>query len=33
MKTALLSLKEFKGAYSSEEQVEVFLEVIREASL
>jgi len=31
--TALLSLKEFKGAYGGEEQAEVFLQVIREASL
>jgi len=33
IKTALLSLKEFKGAYGGEEQVEVFLQVIREAGL
>ena len=31
--TALLSLKEFKGAHGGEEQAEVFLQVIREASL
>ena len=31
--TALLSLKEFKGAHSGEEQAEVFLQVIREAGL
>ena len=33
METALLSLKEFKGAHGGEEQVKVFLQVIREASL
>jgi len=31
--TALLSLKEFKGAHGGEEQAEVFLQVIREAGL
>ena len=31
--TALLSLKEFKGAYGGKEQAKVFLQVIREASL
>ncbi len=31
--TALLSLKEFKGTHGSEEQAEVFLQVIREAGL
>ena len=31
--TALLSLKEFKGAYGGKEQAEVFLQVIREAGL
>src|SRR6266480_3969909 len=31
--TALLSLKEFKGTHGGEEQVEVFLQVIREAGL
>ncbi len=31
--TALLLLKEFKGTYGGEEQVEVFLQVIREAGL
>ena len=29
----MLSLKEFKGAYSGEEQAKVFLQIIREASL
>ena len=31
--TTLLSLKEFKGTHGSKEQVEVFLQVIREAGL
>jgi hypothetical protein len=33
VETALLSLKEFKGAHGGEEQAEVFLQVIREAGL
>ncbi len=33
VETALLSLKEFKGAHGGEEQVEVFLQVIKEAGL
>ncbi len=33
METALLSLKEFKGAHGGEEQAEVFLQVIKEAGL
>ena len=33
METALLLLKEFKGAHGGKEQAEVFLQVIREASL
>ena len=33
METALLLLKEFKGAYGGEEQTKVFLKVIREANL
>ena len=33
VETALLSLKEFKGAHGGEEQAEVFLQVIKEAGL
>jgi hypothetical protein len=33
LETALLSLKEFKGAHGGEKQAKVFLEVIKEAGL